>query len=88
MIQGHLATLDKNHNGQLFDIYKAAEGKTNLEKLAAMGQAPLGWRSSGVARGCHCLGEYAALGSGSLYSHGGVRTYGVHRDEAVLRLHN
>jgi hypothetical protein len=42
MIHGHLATLDKNHNGQLFDIYKAAEGKTNLEKLAAMGQAPLG----------------------------------------------
>jgi hypothetical protein len=39
---GHLATLDKDYNGELRDIYSAAEGKTNLEKLAAMGQAPLG----------------------------------------------
>jgi hypothetical protein len=39
---GHLATLDKDYNGELRDIYNAAEGKTNLQKLAAMGQAPLG----------------------------------------------
>jgi hypothetical protein len=39
---GHLATLDKDYNGELRDIYNAAEGKTKLQKLAAMGQVPLG----------------------------------------------
>ncbi len=39
---GHLATLDEDHNGELSDIYNAAPGNTNLQKLAAMGQAPLG----------------------------------------------
>ncbi len=78
---GHLATLDKDHNGELRDIYNAAEGETNLQKLAAMGQAPLGWRSASVAR-VYDLGDWAGLGSGSLYGDGGVRALDAHRDEA------
>ena len=42
MNAGHIATLDEDYNGELRDIYNAAPGQTNLQKLAAMGQAPLG----------------------------------------------
>lgn len=41
---GHIATLDSDFNGELRDIYNAAKGKTNLEKLANIGQAPFGSR--------------------------------------------
>jgi hypothetical protein len=78
---GHLATLDKDYNGELSDIYKAAEGKTNLEKLAAMGQAPLGWRSAYGAK-VFLLGNWALLGSGSLYGDGDVRSLNARRDKA------
>lgn len=79
---GHLATLDKDYNGELRDIYNAAEGKTNLQKLAAMGQAPLGWRNADDAK-VYDLGDWAGLGSGSLFGDGGVRALGTRRDEAV-----
>ena len=75
---GHLATLDKDYNGELRDIYNAAEGKTNLQKLAAMGQAPLGWRSADVAK-VFLLGSWARLGSGSLDGGGLVRTLSARR---------
>lgn len=78
---GHLATLDKDYNGELRDIYNAAEGKTNLQKLAAMGQAPLGWRSAGDAR-VYDFGSWAGLGSGSLLGDGDVRALLAHRDDA------
>lgn len=78
---GHLATLDKDYNGELRDIYNAAEGKTNLQKLAAMGQAPLGWRYADGAV-VYYLGLWAGLGSGSLYGDGSVRALGAHRDKA------
>jgi hypothetical protein len=78
---GHLATLDKDYNGELRDIYNAAEGKTNLQKLAAMGQAPLGWRDANDAKVWH-LGGWAKLGSGSLNGDGFVRALDARRDEA------
>jgi len=78
---GHLATLDKDYNGELRDIYNAAEGKTNLQKLAAMGQAPLGWRNANDAE-VYSLGYWAGLGSGSLDGDGLVRALDALRDEA------
>lgn len=78
---GHLATLDKDYNGELRDIYNAADGKTNLQKLAAMGQAPLGWRSADDAK-VYSLGSWAKLGSGSLLGDGGFRTLDAHRGKA------
>lgn len=44
MSGGHLANWVKAYNGKLYDIYYAAEGKTNLQKFAAMGQALFGYR--------------------------------------------
>lgn len=76
---GHLATLDEDNNGEFHDIYIKAKGKTNLQKLAAMGQAPLGWYSPLDASVCN-LGHWARLGSGSLYDDGNVRTLLAHRD--------
>jgi hypothetical protein len=78
---GHLATLDKDYNGELRDIYNAAEGKTNLQKLAAMGQAPLGWRDADGAE-VYKLGSWARLGSGLLLGGGLVRALVAHRDES------
>jgi hypothetical protein len=78
---GHLATLNKDYNGELRDIYNAAEGKTNLQKLAAMGQAPLGWRLADDAE-VYNLGYWARLGSGSLDGDGDVRALCAHRDKA------
>ncbi len=71
---GHLA----NYKGELRDIYNAAEGKTNPEKLAAMGQALLGWRNAHDAT-IYCLGLWAELGSGSLYGYDDVRALLVRR---------
>lgn len=81
MSGGHLATLDEDYNGELRDIYNAAEGKTNLEKLARMGQAPLGFRYADDAKVCY-LGYWAGLGSSSLDAGGYVRGLGAHRGEA------
>jgi hypothetical protein len=73
---GHLAMLDSNFNGEFRDIYNEAKGKTNLEKLASIGQAPFGSR--------HAAGEiyywldYAFLGSDSLDGDGHVRTLYIH----------
>mgnify|MGYP006920692000 FL=1 len=78
---GHLATLDKDYNGELRDIYNAAEGKTNLQKLAAMGQAPLGWRGADDAK-VYDLGDWAGLGSGSLDGDGYVRALDARRGQA------
>ncbi len=78
---GHLATLDKDYNGELRDIHNAAEGKTNLQKLAAMGQAPLGWRDADDAK-VYGLGIWAKLGSGSLDGGGDVRALGARRGRA------
>ena len=78
---GHLATLDENYNGELSDIYNAAGGKTNLQKLAAMGQVPLGWYSPDDAEVCS-FGIWASLGSGSLDGNVGfVRTLRAYRDD-------
>jgi hypothetical protein len=81
---GHLATLDKDYNGELRDIYNAAEGKTNLQKLATMGQAPLGWLDAGYTE-VFSLGHWAGLSSGSLNGDGNVRTLYAHRDETVAQ---
>ena len=70
---GHLATLDKDYNGELRDIYDAAKGNTNLQKLAAMGQAPLGWRNADDEK-VYDLGYWVGWGSGSLDSVGNVRS--------------
>lgn len=85
MLGGHLATLDNGFNGELADIYKAAPGKTILQKLAAMGQAPLGWRLADVAK-VYSLGHWALLGSGSLNGDGTVRALHAHRDKAFADL--
>lgn len=58
---GHIATLDQDYNGELDDICKAAGGKTNIQKLAAIGQAPLGFRSSNTE--VYNLGSVADLGA-------------------------
>lgn len=75
---GHLATIE-GYNGELRDIYNAAKGETNLQKLAAMGQAPLGCRRARDA-GVYYLGHWARLGSGSLCDYC-VRALAVHPDD-------
>lgn len=81
MYGGHLANLDEDYDGELRDIYDIASGKTNLEKLAAMGQAPLGWRDVDDAE-IYDLGLWVALGSGSFdIDSDGIRGFGVDRDE-------
>lgn len=55
---GHLATLDENYDGELHDIYNAATGNTNLEKLASIGQAPFGWYIPGDVE-VYDLGDWA-----------------------------
>ncbi len=76
---GHLATLDKKYSGELSAIHKLAEGKINLQKLAAMGQAPLGWYSFRDDK-VYFLGNCAHLGSTSL-GDGDVRTLIAHRND-------
>ena len=81
MMGGHIATLEKKPNGEctletdykgeLSDIYNATPGKTNLEKLAAMGQAPLGWCNADDVE-LYYFGCKAILCSDSLQRDGSV----------------
>ncbi len=75
---GHLAHLDDGYNGELSDIYNATLGKTRFQKLAIMGQAPLGWRDAGDAK-VYGLGDWVLLGSGSLDAFGYVRGLNARR---------
>ena len=79
MNAGHIATLDEDYNGELRDIYNAAPGQTNLQKLAAMGQAPLGWRDPYYAK-VVVFGNWVSLASGSLNGDGDVLALGSNRD--------
>ena len=80
---GHLATLEDDHKGELRDIYNATKGENNLERLASMGQAPLGYRCDDFAEECR-LGRWAILGSGSLDADGNVRTLNALRNEGIV----
>ena len=80
---GRLATLTSygngNSKGELQEIYNEAKGETNLKKLAAMGQAPLGWVYP-CKKEIHNFGVLVKLGSDSLSNDGNVITLYVHCD--------
>jgi hypothetical protein len=86
MTNAHVATLDKNSQWELRDIYEAAK-KIALEKnpnatqeniLAEMGTALLGWVRANDGQVC-VLGELAGLGSVALDEGGGVPSLNAHR---------
>lgn len=83
---GHLATLDNEYQGELRNIWDATEGKgtTNLERLATIGQAPLGWRDADDAR-VYNLGDWSFLASGSLDAGDDVRSLYMHRRSDVFK---
>lgn len=60
MSGGRLAT-----NDEILDIYKATSGKDNFERLAAMWQAQLGFRSATSGR-IGNLGNMSKIGSGTI----------------------
>lgn len=65
MLWGRLATLDRKYWGELSDIYHVAPWRTSLQKLAAIGQAPLGWYDVDLGD-VFGLGFLAVLGSESI----------------------
>lgn len=68
--------LNKNYRGELLDMYdatyKIVPGIYNIERLAAMGQAPFG-RCSMSDGEVSYLGYCTLLGSGSIDDDGHIR---------------
>ena len=79
---GRFTTLDKYYSGELRDIYNAAEGKTGIEKLASIGQAPFGWRGAQIGA-VFGLGKSAMLASSSFNDDGSIRGLDVDIDGTV-----
>lgn len=80
---GHLATLDTDHNGELRDIYDAASGEANLQKLAAMGQAMFGWRYADFAD-VSLVGHWVRLGSDKFNADDYLCGFYIHRDMTCI----
>lgn len=79
----HLATLDKDYKGELRDIYNAAPGNTNHEKLTSMGQAPLGWYDINNAS-VYLLDRWTMLSSDSVNNDGNLYSLNIYNNDIVV----